>query len=330
MMRFAWRAPLLVLPLAFSPAVIGAAPERTDEAPPKPPVVVPDPGTFVRLVRDEDGAPTRLQTAIVRYGPIRTATEEGAEGTDEAGDDGVVVELVAAVHVADRRYYKDLDERFRGYDALLYELVKPDGAGLPDGRPDDSEDPFSMLLQMGLDHVGLASQTDHIDYTRANFVHADLSPAQMMAKMEERGDDVLTIALGVVADSMRQQNLMERRLASDRASGQSPTGLLALEEIDPFELLFSPDGPIRMKRLFAEQLAGEALATGLGPTLETLLIDDRNEACMNAFRRELAKGTQKIGVFYGAAHMRDLDRRLREEFGLERRKVGWLTAWDLR
>ncbi|MFG0319354.1 MAG: hypothetical protein ACF8XB_18940 [Planctomycetota bacterium JB042] len=292
----------------------GAAPAAG--APALEPAVrrAPPPKSFVRLTRDEDGAPAKLQTAVVRYGPA-----------DDAADD-LLVDLVAAVHVADRRYYKDLDELLGEYEALLYELVKPDGAAVPDGRPVEAADPLSMIVSLGLDHLGLASQTDHIDYTRDNFVHADLSPAEMWAKVEERGDDALSLALGVVADSIRQQNRMERRVAA----GEAPASLSSLQDVDPLELLFAPDGAMRMKRLFAEQLAGAALDVGLGETLDTLLIDDRNDACMRVFERERSRGTRTIGIFYGAAHMPDLDRRLRDEFDLVPRKVVWVTAWDLR
>ncbi len=302
------------------PAAVSGGDDAAKARPAAPPALerpvrrAPPPKSFVRLARDEDGAPAKLQTAVVRYGPA-----------DDAADD-LVVDLIAAVHVADRRYYKDLDELLGEYEALLYELVRPDGAALPDGRPVEADDPLSMLVSFGLDHLGLASQTDHIDYTRANFVHADLSPAQMWAKVEERGDDALSLALGVVADSIRQQNRMERRLAA----GDAPASLAALQDVDPLELLFAPDGAMRMKRLFAEQLAGAALEAGLGETLDTLLIDDRNDACVRVFERERSRGTRTIGIFYGAAHMPDLDRRLRDEFDLVPRKVVWVTAWDLR
>ena len=304
----------LVLSLVAPTAAIAQAPP--DVAPPtKSSFKVPDPGDFVRVVYDEDGTAVRLQTAIARYRPQLTEVGE---------DEGVLVDLIAAVHVGDRRYYKDLDDRFRKYDAVLFELVMPEGTTPPDGQPTPVDDPFSMLVDMGLTHVGLASQTDHIDYTRDNFVHADLSPAQMFAKMEERGDDMMTIALGVLADSMRQQNQLERQAAAD------PATVDPFANVDPFELLFAPDGPMQMKRIFAEQLAGDAMEQGLGPTLETLLLDDRNEACMKVFQKELAKGAKRIAIFYGAAHMDDLDRRMREEFGLARTDVGWMTAWDLR
>jgi len=41
------------------------------------------------------------------------------------------VHLLAAVHVADSQYYKDMGKTFEKYDALLYEMVKPKDVGVP-------------------------------------------------------------------------------------------------------------------------------------------------------------------------------------------------------
>ena len=58
--------------------------------------------------------------------------------------------------------------------------------------------------------LDLDSQIEHIDYSKKNFVHADLSPAEMMEAIKKRGDDGLTLALSIAADVLRQQNLVER------------------------------------------------------------------------------------------------------------------------
>ncbi len=274
---------------------------------------------FMRLLRDEDGAAAKLQTAIVRYeAPVET--ERDPTGEDDAAP-RLVVDLIAAIHVADRSYYKDLEEQFEQYDVLLYELVKPQGAPVPDGRPIVGDDLFSALADAGLQLLDLSSQKDHIDYTRANFVHADMSPDEMVEAMRARGDDVFTVTLGVLADALRQQNLMEMERAT--------TFSRPATEFDPLELLLDPDGPMEMKRLFAEELAN-AGPTSIGPTLNTILVEDRNAACMRAFQRELARGKTRIGIFFGAAHMPDFDRRLRDEFGLTRGAATWRTAWDMR
>jgi hypothetical protein len=80
--------------------------------------------------------------------------------------------------------------------------------------------------------------------------------------------------------------------------------------------------------MMAQQLA-EADGPGLGQTVNTILITDRNGAAMKVFQKELAKGRKKVAIFYGAAHMPDFEKRLREDFGLKPDSVTWLKAWDL-
>jgi hypothetical protein len=50
---------------------------------------------------------------------------------------------------------------------------------------------------------------------------------------------------------------------------------------------------------------------------------------MKVFQKELAKGKKKIAIFYGAGHMPDFEKRLRLDFGMEKKSVQWLEAWDL-
>ena len=49
---------------------------------------------------------------------------------------------------------------------------------------------------------------------------------------------------------------------------------------------------------------------------------------MEVLDREIAKGGKKIGVFYGAAHFPDMEKRLLEK-GFVRVKSQWLTAWKV-
>jgi hypothetical protein len=65
----------------------------------------------------ERQVPIALQTAIVRFAG--------------SGEQTFVVDLVAAVHYADRGYFERLNRRFRDYDAVLYELVAPEGLTRP-------------------------------------------------------------------------------------------------------------------------------------------------------------------------------------------------------
>ena len=62
---------------------------------------------FIRV--EETETATHLQTAVVRF------TKGEAS-----------VELVGAVHIADKKYYEALNQRFEGYEALLFEGIGGD------------------------------------------------------------------------------------------------------------------------------------------------------------------------------------------------------------
>ena len=47
---------------------------------------------------------------------------------------------------------------------------------------------------------------------------------------------------------------------------------------------------------------------------------------MKVFHQQTATGKKRIGVFYGAAHMPDFEKRLTSDFGLKRKTVTWQTA----
>ena len=70
------------------------------------------PTQFLRVTNDASGEPLALQTAITRYRPAK-------------GD--LVVDLIGAVHIGEREYYRQLNTQFELYDVVLYELVAPQG-----------------------------------------------------------------------------------------------------------------------------------------------------------------------------------------------------------
>ena len=291
--------------LTFSRRAL-AEPPATPAEPAIKKVRKPAATKFMRVKRDQRGEPVSLQTATVRYVP-------------PGGEAGVYVDLVSVVHVADRPYYEQLNDQFEQYDVLLYELVAPPGARIPKGGRPAADNPLA-LIQQGMKAVmGLELQTDVIDYTKKNFVHADLSPQQMAEKIRKRGDDGLTITLGVMADLLRQHN---RQLAeAERQPKRGPA-----EESDPLAMLLDP---VKLKRSMAEQFDTLEEGGGLGKTLDTILVRDRNQAAMRVFGKQLVKGKKRIGIFYGAAHMPDFEKRLKTDYDLKRQSVQWQTAWDL-
>lgn len=265
----------------------------------------PEEFQFIRLKKDEDGKPIALQTAIVRY-------------VSKNGEDGVTLDLIGAVHVGDEEYYELLNKRFEQYDAMLFELVAEKGTKIPKGgRPGGDMLPIQMMKSM----LQLESQLEHIDYTKKNFVHADMSPKEMKLAMKERGEDGVTLMLGILRDMLKEANRMEQQQA------ENP---IELPEITLADLLFRSSGAVKLKRFLAAQLSSQQAMGAMGETLNTLLIEDRNKAALKVFQTQMANGKRKMALFYGAAHMPDFEKRLQADYGLKRDKVEWVTAWDLK
>ena len=263
----------------------------------------PKPTKFLRVLRNAKKQPVSLDTSIVKYVPAN-------------GKKNLEVDLIGAVHVGDKAYYQKLNKAFEKYDVLLYELVAPKGTRI--GKEERKNSTFARVIKNVLE---LDSQIQQIDYTKKNFVHADLSFAEMAKAMEKRGQTGFSLFASVFADMMKQTN----KRAADAKKGGKP-----LPEISIATLLFDANRAIKLKRFMAEEFDAQDGMTGLGGTLNTLLIDDRNKACMKVLDEQIKKGKKKIGIFYGAAHMPDFETRLLKEFGLKRKSVSWVQAWDMK
>ncbi len=268
------------------------------------------------MTRDAAGEPLALETSIVRY---------AVAGHSRAKELPLTVDLVGAVHIGDKSYYDELNRRFRDYDAVLYELVAPEGTRVPlGGRPAGTESPLSMIQGMAKSVLGLQSQLDHVDYTRANLVHADMSPQEMLAAMKDRGETPMTLVLAALSQSMQQANLRQQQLA---AAGQEASDSAAL---DPLALLTDPQAGRKLKCMMAEQFAAmDSPASALGPKVNQALIGDRNAVAMKVLGHQISRKRRRIAIFYGAAHMGDFERRLAQDHGLRPQQSMWLKAWDL-
>lgn len=254
---------------------------------------------FIRLVRDESDVPMSMEVAIVR------CTPRG----DRRGK--ATVDLVGAVHVAEKSYYEQLNRAFRKYDAVLYELVAPEGTKVPKGGG-SSNHPVS-LLQNGMKSIlKLEFQLDAIDYGRENMIHADMTPDQFAKSMQRRGETMFTMFLRMMTYAMAQQ----------QGSKVSDTQLLLA--------LFQKDRALALKRVLAEQFEdmGGSFAALDGPN-GSAIITDRNGVALEVLREQLDKGKRKIAIFYGAGHMDDFLKRLDKDFDLTPARTRWLVAWDL-
>ncbi len=256
---------------------------------------------FLRLVRDAKRNPLAMEAAIVTYAPR------------DCSQNHPTVDLVSAVHIGEKSYYNELNRRFAQYDVVLYELVAPEGTRIALGGKDVGKHPVSMLQSFMTDVLELEFQLRAIDYTKPNLVHADLSPEQFAEAMRKRGESFWTLFLRMWGYAMSRQ--------ADAAESDAAL-LLAL---------FSKNRALALKRAFAEQFEqfGGSLTAVEGPD-GSALIADRNKKALEVLRKQIDAGKKKIAIFYGAGHMEDFDKHLREDFGLAPVETRWLVAWDLK
>ncbi len=258
---------------------------------------------FIRLRRDEKNQPLALEAAIVRYVP-----KDPRKKTP-------VVDLVTAVHIGEKSYYERLNKEFEGYDAVLYEIVAPEGVTIPKGGGTGSGSLISMIQKAMKDFLELEFQLQVIDYTRPNLVHADMSPAQFAESMDKRGESMFSMFIRMVIAAMNQQD-------SQGAAATDTQLLMAL---------FDKNRAMALKRVMAEQFQSmDGMLSAMDGPDGSTLISERNKVALEVLRKQIGEGKKKLAIFYGGGHMPDFDKRLRDQFGLVPSGTRWLAAWDLR
>lgn len=246
----------------------------------------------------EDDVAARLETSI--------ATWE---------KDGVRVDLIGAIHIADQSYYEILNRTFPQYDSLLFEMVGGEkqnhGATPADTTSDASAQGLSGLRNiyaMVSRFLGLSGQAESIDYTAKNFVHADLTMEEFEEKQKQRSESLLGFALkaGVHGNSTETA----RQPDANRLMAAMLTGNRNMMKLELIHTLGQGDDQISM-------FAGD-----------TVIITDRNAKCLRVMEEQIAQGKKNLGIFYGSAHFPDMEKSLRSR-GWKRTNERWLTAWNI-
>lgn len=276
----------LLAALVFAPAAAALAADRA-------------PG-FVRIDLAPDEQPRALQMSIVSYVPVD-------------GDRELTVDLVSAIHIGDQAYYDELNDRFRDYDVLLYELVAPKDAAA--SNRSERRNGFLSSTQIGMTKLlDLSFQLDGINYDQANFVHADLSPDEFREQMKLRGESFYVYFWRIF-------------FAAIDDYAQDPFGLRDMELMGAAMASGRNDA---LKILMAHEMTNlDAQRDILGDDSSNAIIGARNQRAIDVLKEQVAAGARRIGIFYGAAHMPDLEDRLLDQLGLTYAATDWVDAWNL-
>jgi hypothetical protein len=203
--------------------------------------------------------------------------------------DGRRVELVGAVHLAEKSYYQHLNRRFRSFDAVLVE-----GVGDLRSKGKDSRG-FPRFRKLVYDKLHMSLQGDMIDYSRANIVHADFTTAgyaeaRRRHGLGERPKEPLDQVAAAVEFEIMTRNLTDvrRALAVDlHATSQNYPGSKAEYQVDAVE---------------------------------------RERIVLDVLERQLAAGKRNLCIFYGSGHLPALRDELLAR-GWKLSGVEWLDAW---
>lgn len=254
---------------------------------------------FVRFVEEESG--DALETAIVRFESPQKVT----------------VDLVGAIHIADKSYYDALNERFRRHEAVLYELVGPPMEKRGKGKAVEGGGNLEWIGTMQArmrDTLKLQGQLTSIDYAAKNFIHADMSWEQFEKTREKKQESFLKLYLKL---------WQAQSAAGADASANADAAALAML----FNMMTKKDVSMELKRGLASQMdAVEALMGGVEAGEGTVIVGERNRVAFEVLDKQIAAGKKNLAIFYGAAHLPDMEKRLLER-GFKRVNEEWLRAW---
>lgn len=252
---------------------------------------------------------------------------------------GPAIWLAGVSHVGERGYYEALQERLDSASVVLYEGISAAAAEQAEGRsagvspglaaaagqgaPGSSQSALQDTLATSL---GLVFQLDAIDYAQPNFRNSDLTVGELrdlMARQSAAG----TTGQGGSGDLDRLLEFMQGNSFMSsvvqfalRLLGASPKlqglGRLALMDM-------------------IDEIQGDPERLGqMAPELKQLLqvlVQERNKKVLSDLKAEChrARAGASVAVFYGTAHMPDLEQRVCRELGYRPASEVWLTAFGV-
>jgi hypothetical protein len=288
------------------------------------------PEDYMRVARPDTNT-IQLQIALRQFKP--------AQGS------GPALWLAAVSHIGETNYYDHLQTFLNAQPLVLFEGVGYDEAKGQFGKRRDRARPgateeeetpaaseTSSLQSTLAQSLGLAFQLDAIDYDRPNFRNSDMSISQLQTfltkRLQDQDDDDKDSGGGANAEFLALLQAMD---------GSSWLGAVMHMGV---KLLGSSPKLQAMSRLMMIEVLGElkgdlSQVQGLPPSMQKLirvLIQTRNDVVIRDLKAALSrkKPPASIAVFYGAAHMNDMEKRLLKELDYQRAGEKWMPAITVR
>jgi len=308
---------LLTPLLALAPALLAEAPKTAPQF------------TFIRG-QETPAKLSSLQTLSAEYKP--------------ASGNGPSIWLIGVAHLGTSEYYTAIQKRLDAQSRVLYEGVGADK--LQQGAQLESTGGIQGQLAKSL---GLVFQLDAIDYKRPHFVNSDLTVEGLQDAITDR----------VEKRPAAKPNADEKSATNGSEPSANGANLPAKVDNDTFNQLMdaihgegqmaeslgsmiglmgsTPEMRETTKLMLIEALgqAGELIdmAKAASPDIKDLfevLITERNEEVIRQLQANLPKlkNGQSIAVFYGAAHMDEIAKRLTTQLNYQPAAQEWDTAFS--
>ncbi len=181
-------------------------------------------------------------------------------------------------------------------DDLRADAIATDAAKSPQHRK-----PTGDLYKELADALGVTLQVRSIDYDKRGWLPADLPFEAVLDRLDAKGVHSVTVEMLTQEDSLLRGVV---RLVLSVASKLPDFKRIVIEALG------SADGGARTSSGPKAGNSGEM----------SIIIDERNDAVLDRLRLVLQepRPPASVAIFYGAAHMRHFDEKLRSDFGLVR------------
>ncbi|MEW6741271.1 MAG: hypothetical protein AB1486_00810 [Planctomycetota bacterium] len=251
------------------------------------------PEAFLRTSKDPENGLGSLDVAVVAYEHPETHRR---------------VYLVGAIHVAHASFYQAVQSILDAMDLVLWE-----GVGSKEKPSREAAERFDVIFRAQImlrNILNLDFQLDEVDYKRRFWRNSDMSINELERLLKERNLEIIP------------NEKLFRLVFGTLFSIVDPESFPRNETIArPYRAMLAP--------FLANQDAFEQIfAQAGGEGMKEIVIEARNRVVIKDLTEILSKpGPQRIGVFYGAAHLPDMDKAVREELGLQFKGLHWIPAW---
>jgi hypothetical protein len=256
----------------------------------KTPPTPPTP-PFMRYVKPKKDAPGALETGVQRY--------HDAKGNND-------VFLIGVVHVGEPAYFERLQDLLDSMDTVLFE-------GVGGNRGDDETATLDTIIKLQLilkDSLGLSYQKDGLCYDRSFWVNSDMTWAEVQAELDREGLELIP--------GEKVINMFSNALFKFWQPGQRK---------------LSRGASMRLRRFVAPMLGNADRLMAQYKELkgmDKVVIKARNDVVVDDLGGWLEENTgRRVGIFYGAGHMRDMKAKIMDRFGLRYAGHEWRPAWTV-